>query len=259
MVLRRLFRKEVAASPAPYRIPEDRRVYAIGDIHGCDDLFAELIDLIESDDTAAGPAETTLILLGDLVDRGPSSRQVIDRAIGLSRRWPDVRLLMGNHEEVFLKALRGDAQLVRYFVQIGGAPTINSYGLTGDAYYCMGFEELAEQLPALVPEEHKEFLASGVDQIRIGDYLFVHAGIRPGVPADEQRSSDLRWIREDFLGDRRDHGLMVVHGHTISHDVEEMANRIGVDTGAYRSGVLSAVVLQGSERRYIQTGGRAAR
>lgn len=255
MVLRRLFRKEMAVPAAPHRIPDGRRVYAIGDIHGCDDLFADLIELIEWDDAACSPAETTLILLGDLVDRGPGSKQVIDRAIGLSRRWSDVRVLTGNHEEVFLKALSGDPMLVRYFLQIGGTPTINSYGLSGDAYYCLSFDELAEQLPALVPDEHKQFLAGGVDQIRIGDYLFVHAGIRPGVAAEDQKPSDLRWIREDFLRDKRDHGVMVVHGHTISHDVEEMANRIGVDTGAYRSGILSAVVLEGGERRYLQTGG----
>jgi serine/threonine protein phosphatase 1 len=255
MVLRRLFRKERAAPAARYAIPDGRRVYAIGDIHGRDDLFAEMLDLIERDEASAGQADTTLILLGDLVDRGPESKQVIDRAIALSRRWADVRLLLGNHEEVFLKALGGDPQLVRYFLQIGGAPTINSYGLSGDAYYCLSFAELAERLPALIPAEHQAFLAGGVDRIRVGDYLFVHAGIRPGVPEDGQKPSDLRWIRQDFLSDRRDHGLMVVHGHTISEKIEEMPNRIGVDTGAYRSGILSAVVLEGSGRRYLQTGG----
>lgn len=252
-MFRRLFRKH----PEPqgvHGVPEGRRVYAIGDIHGRDDLFEELLGLIERDDAAAAPADTSLILLGDLVDRGPSSKQVIDRAIGLSRRWPDVRLLAGNHEEVFLKALAGDPQLVRYFVQIGGEPTINSYGLAGDTYHCMTFDQIAERLPRLVPDAHKRFLAEAEEQIRIGDYLFVHAGIRPGTAFDEQKGSDLRWIRDDFLSDRRDHGAMIVHGHTITDDVAEHPNRIGIDTGAYRSGVLTAIVLEGSGRRYLQTG-----
>lgn len=252
MFLDRFLKKKIArATP---RVPDGHRIYAIGDIHGRDDLFAELIDLIERDKAEAEPAEATLILLGDLVDRGPGSKQVVDRAIALAARWPSMRWLMGNHEEIFLKALEGDPRLVRYFVQIGGEPTINSYGLTGDAYYCLGFDELAQQLPAIVPEDHKRFLARSEDLIHIGDYVFVHAGIRPGVAIDQQKASDLRWIREEFLGDRRDHGAMIVHGHTITDDVETRANRIGIDTGAYRSGVLTAIVIEGAERRYLQTG-----
>ena len=252
-MFRRLFRKRLESESA-HSVPQGRRVYAIGDIHGRDDLFEELLLLIERDDAMAAPAETSVILLGDLVDRGPSSRQVIDRAIDLSRRWSDVRLLAGNHEEVFLKALDGDPQLVRYFVQIGGESTINSYGLVGDAYYSMTFEEIAQRLPQLVPDGHKQFLAAAEEQIRIGDYLFVHAGIRPGTALEAQKGSDLRWIREDFLTDRRDHGAMIVHGHTITDNVAERPNRIGIDTGAYRSGILTAVVLEGSGRRYLQTG-----
>lgn len=252
MFLDRFLKKKIArATP---QVPEGHRIYAIGDIHGRDDLFAELIDLIERDKAEAEPAEAMLILLGDLVDRGPGSKQVVDRAIALAERWPNMRWLMGNHEEIFLKALEGDPRLVRYFVQIGGEPTINSYGLTGDAYYCMGFDELAQQLPTIVPEGHKRFLARSEDMVRVGDYVFVHAGIRPGVAIDQQKSSDLRWIREEFLGDRRDHGVMIVHGHTITDDVETRANRIGIDTGAYRSGMLTAIVLEGAERRYLQTG-----
>jgi serine/threonine protein phosphatase 1 len=252
MFLDRLLKKK--ESRATLRVPEGQRIYAIGDIHGRDDLFAELIDLIERDKAEAGPADTMLILLGDLVDRGPASKQVVDRAIALSERWPNMHWLMGNHEEIFLKALEGDPRLVRYFVQIGGEPTINSYGLTGDAYYCMGFDELARELPLIVPEEHKRFLARSADMIRVGDYLFVHAGVRPGVAIDQQKSSDLRWIREEFLGDRRDHGAIIVHGHTITDDVETRPNRIGIDTGAYRSGVLTAIVLEGDTRRFLQTG-----
>lgn len=122
----------------------------------------------------------------------------------------------------------------------------------------MGFEELAQQLPLIVPEEHKRFLARSADMIRVGDYLFVHAGIRPGVAIDQQKPGDLRWIRDEFLSDRRDHGAIIVHGHTITDDVETRPNRIGIDTGAYRSGVLTAIVLEGTGRRYLQTGAKVA-
>lgn len=254
MLFRRFFPKIAEPALIP-SVPEGQRVYAIGDIHGRDDLFAEMIALIERD-LAEKPAEATLILLGDLIDRGPGSKQVIDRAIALSERLPGMRWLTGNHEEIFLKALEGDPKLVRYFVQIGGEPTIHSYGLRGDEYYSLSFEELAERLPALVPDAHRQFLARAEDLIRIGDYLFVHAGIRPGIAAENQTLGDLRWIREEFLGDRRHHGAMIVHGHTISEDVEERPNRIGIDTGAYRSGVLTAIVLEGSDRRYLQTGSK---
>lgn len=253
MLFRRLFRKD-SRSRSEHAVPEGQRIYAIGDIHGRDDLFSELIALIEQDNSISVPKEATLILLGDLIDRGPESKQVIDRAIALSNRWSSMRWLLGNHEEIFLKALKGDPRLVRYFVQIGGEPTINSYGLSGDEYFCMTFEDIAERLPGLVPPDHKAFLERSEDSICIGDYLFVHAGIRPGVDVDAQNGSDLRWIREEFLGDRRDHGAMVVHGHTITEDVEVLPNRIGIDTGAYRSGVLTAIVLDGNERRYLQTG-----
>lgn len=247
------FRRKVSAQVAKPSIPEGRRVYAIGDIHGRDDLFAQLLERIAEDNNRREVAEVSIILLGDLVDRGPSSKQVVDRAIALSRHAPDVHCLMGNHEEVFLKALGGDPSLMRYFVRIGGAPTIHSYGLTGDAYEQLTFEELARIFPPMVPESHIAFLSACEDKIAIGDYLFVHAGVKPGVPLDAQQGSDLRWIREEFLADDSDHGAVIVHGHTIFPDVQETHNRIGIDTGAYNSGVLTALCLEGSDRWYIAT------
>jgi serine/threonine protein phosphatase 1 len=252
-MLNRLFRRR--PDPAPARIasvPAGQRVYAIGDIHGRDDLFAALIDRIVADDAARGPADTTLILLGDLVDRGPASAQVVERAMGLRNGPFRLRWLIGNHEEVFLKALGRDPALVRYFVRIGGAPTIHSYGISGADYDRLTFDELAEELPRHVPKEHIAFLAAGDDMVAIGGYLFVHAGVKPGFGFDDQRPSDLRWIREDFLDDMRDHGAVIVHGHTISDDVEDRGNRIGIDTGAYASGVLTAIGLEGTERWYLR-------
>jgi serine/threonine protein phosphatase 1 len=253
MFFSRFKRKKVAQQVRQPHVPAGRRVYAIGDIHGRDDLFEVILDKIAQDNNSRDPAEVSIIMLGDLVDRGPQSRQVVERAMALSRNAPDVHCLMGNHEEVFLAALGGDPKLMRYFVRIGGAPTIHSYGLSGDAYDQLTFEELADIFPPMVPQSHVAFLSSAEDRIVIGDYLFVHAGIRPGVPLDEQRVGDLRWIRDEFLGDDRDHGVVVVHGHTIFPDVEEHPNRIGIDTGAYGSGKLTALCLEGSDRWYIDT------
>ena len=254
MILSRLFAKKSPEPVADHRIPEGQRVYAIGDIHGRADLFDDLIGRIAADNAERGPAETTVILLGDLVDRGPDSRGVVDRAMKLKDEFASVRWLMGNHEEVFLTALGGDPQHVRYFVRIGGGPTIQSYGLTGQDYDTATFEEVAEKLPNLVPAEHVRFIAASEDLIDIGDYRFVHAGIKPGVAAEEQKPSDLRWIRAEFLDDSRMHDKMVVHGHTIVDEVEEYANRIAIDTGAYSSGRLTALGLEGAERWTLQTG-----
>ncbi len=250
MILSRLFSRSRKQAFQP-SIPEGRRVYAIGDIHGCLSLLDKLLAAIDADNDTRGPAEVTLILLGDLVDRGPDSAGVVERAIQLHESGGDVRWLLGNHEEVFLKALSGDPAAMRYFVRIGGGPTIHSYGLTGEEYLAMSFEELAESFPPLVPDRHRLFLEKAEEMVRIGDYLFVHAGIRPGVAIDAQRPSDLRWIRDDFLDDRSDHGCVVVHGHTIFDEVQERANRIGIDTGAYVTGNLTAIGLEGAERWFL--------
>lgn len=233
-------------------IPAGERVYAIGDIHGRDDLFAELLDRIEADDKGRSAAHTTLILLGDLVDRGPASASVVERALALGRRFDTVRYIVGNHEECFLAALTGDVARVRYFVRIGGDSTIRSYWGDDDAYAAATFEEVAEQLPRLVPKAHVDFLGHGEDMICIGNYCFVHAGLRPGVDLDKQKTSDLRWIREDFLRAPSKWGAIVVHGHTIQGDVDWGSNRIGIDTGAYASGKLTALGLEGARQWILQ-------
>lgn len=245
--------KSVPPVRSSFAIPEGQRVYAIGDIHGRDDLFAELLDLIRADNAARGPARVTLILLGDLVDRGPQSAEVVERAIRLRDEFGDLRLLIGNHEECFLAALSGDVRQLRYFMRIGGDATVASYWNSDLKLDEATFEEVAERFPAMVPTAHVNFLTSGEDVVEIGDYAFVHAGIRPGVALEKQIRSDLRWIRGDFLNDKRDHGAMVVHGHSIQEEVDEWPNRIGIDTGAYKSGVLTALAIEGSERRYLKT------
>lgn len=250
-----MFWKRKSKSAQPTRssatVPEGQRVYAIGDIHGRDDLFAQLIANIRADHAARGQAHITLILLGDLVDRGPASAQVVERAIRLRSEFPDTRLLIGNHEECFLAALTADVRKLRYFMRIGGEATVRSYWNDHTNLADASFEDVAARLPHMVPTEHLNFLAMGEDLVEIGDYAFVHAGIRPGVPLEKQALSDLRWIRDEFLDDIGDHGKIIVHGHSITPEPDEQANRIGIDIGAFRSGTLAALGLEGGQRWYL--------
>lgn len=232
------------------RIPEGQRVYAIGDVHGCADLLARLLVRIEADDDAREPAETTVVFLGDLVDRGPDSARVLDMVAYLQTR-RNVRLIAGNHEEMFLASFGSD-RVLRQFLQHGGRETILSYMQDAEAYARLTIEELREQLPGLVPERHLQLLRSMDNVLTIGDYVFVHAGIRPGVPLAEQSERDLRWIRKDFLDADFDPGFVVVHGHTVAPDVMSGARRIGIDTGAYLHGRLTAIALEGTARWFLQ-------
>jgi serine/threonine protein phosphatase 1 len=246
--IRRLFQRGEIAHPRA-AVPAGQRVYAVGDIHGRLDLFDALIAAIETDDAASGPAETTVILLGDLVDRGPDSAGVVARA----REWQGrrtVRILAGNHEEMFLESFEKTTML-KHFLRFGGKETVLSYGIDPRAYMQASIEEVQAMMHAAVPAEERAFLASFEDMIAIGDYLFVHAGIAPEVPIEEQRRQDLRWIREPFLSHAAPHGAVVVHGHTITDEPQDCGNRIGIDTGAYNSGRLTTLVLEGESRRYL--------
>ncbi len=248
--LRALFTRSSAPVLAA-EVPAGQRVYAVGDIHGRRDLFDELIAMVEADDAARGPADTTIVLLGDLVDRGPDSAGVIAAARDLGRRRA-VRTIAGNHEEMFIGSFKRD-EVLRHFLLHGGKETLLSYPIEREEYDRATLGELRKLMPGFVPAEDMEFIAAMEDQVLIGDYLFVHAGIRPGVPLDQQHKADLRWIRSEFLEDRTDHGCIVVHGHTITDDVVQRANRIGIDTGAYASGRLTAVGLEGAGRWFLST------
>lgn len=251
-MLKSLFRRNQKDRPLP-SVPDGLRVYAIGDIHGRRDLLDQLLDMIDDDGDRRGECETHLILLGDLVDRGPDSRAVVERAMTLGHDYDRASFLMGNHEEVMLGAITGDPRLVRFFNRIGGRETILSYGLPVNQYRSMELEELAEAIPELFPQQHIDFISGFDDQIIIGDYVFVHAGIRPQVPLSEQTAQDMRWIREEFIKDKTHHEKYVIHGHTISEQIDEQPNRIGIDTGAYLSDQLTAIGLEGTERWFLQT------
>ena len=232
--------------------PPNSRAYAIGDIHGRLDLLEDLLAKVEEDNAQRGRAKTYLVLLGDLVDRGPDSAGVIERFVSAPPSWARPIFLQGNHEEFFLSVLQGQEDGVVNWLTYGGYECVESYGISKGWTLNATAHEVVERLQASVPASHRTFLENMADSFRFGDYLFVHAGIRPGVPIEDQAARDLRWIREGFLDCRDDHGVMVVHGHTIVERPEQHSNRIALDTGAYRSGVLTALGLEGGERWFIE-------
>ena len=240
-------------SPA---VPEGQRVYAIGDIHGRYDLLCRMIARIEADEVGRPPADTTVILLGDLVDRGPDIAGVIATAREWSKR-RRVRVLAGNHEEMFLGSFERDDTL-RHFLRHGGRETLLSYPIDPDVYNRATLEELRVIMNDVVPAEDVEFMRSMEDRIQIGDYVFVHAGVRPGIPLEDQKISDLRWIRGEFIEGPETRDFAVVHGHTILEAPHISPLRISLDTGAYFSGLLTAVGLEGTARWLISVQGEPA-
>lgn len=231
-------------------VPAGLRVYAVGDVHGRADLLHRMADLIERDcrERPAGSAVT--ILLGDYVDRGPDSAQVVDR---LARAdFPTVLFtLKGNHEDIFRGFLGGDVGLDG-FCRSGGDATLESYGLDPATLGRLRPRAVLDAVNAAVPASHRGFLDGLRTSMWLGDYFFCHAGARPGVPLDDQRDEDLMWIREDFLRSDFDFGKVVVHGHTPVVQPWVRPNGIDLDTKAFASGVLTALVLDGAERWFLQ-------
>ena len=243
---------------ARHRVPEGTVVYAIGDVHGRDDLLADLHRQVADDAAALDARRRVLVHLGDYVDRGPASRQAIDRLAGDPLGGFESVALKGNHEAFLLAFLRG-AEAVDGWLANGGKTTLRSYGVAPpDPGDDEDVDRARAQFAAALPRRHREFL----DGLRLlhqeGDYLFVHAGIRPWAPLDRQAEADLLWIREPFLGWDKPFGPIVVHGHTIAREPDIRPNRIGIDTGAYASGILTCLVLSGTERRFLRTGSQAS-
>lgn len=235
-------------------LPPGLRVYAIGDIHGRDDLLASLHEKIEAD-AKASPCESNIVVyLGDYVDRGLQSKQVIDRLIGNRIAGFEHVFLKGNHEQAMLQFL-GDAAFGKTWKYFGGLETLHSYGiteltLTDDP---QAFERARLHFLEVLPEAHRHFLETLQPSAEFGGYFFAHAGVRPGISLSRQIEEDLMWIRDEFLQFDASFGKVIVHGHTPGEEVVVRRNRIGIDTGAYMTGVLTAVVLEGDEKRFIQT------
>lgn len=253
-MLRTLFSHRRGQKPRKSRIPEGQRVYAVGDIHGRRDLLQMLHTLIAEDASSASDQSKTIIYLGDYIDRGMDSRGVIDCLLGKPLEDMASVFLMGNHEETILRFL-DDPGIGESWCQFGGDTTLYSYGVqlsrpnSGRNIMLDAQLDLRQKLP----ETHLAFLRGLDSQHRIGDYFFVHAGIRPGVPLDQQATNDLYCIREEFLTSTADHGAVVVHGHSINTEVEDLYNRINIDTGAYASNVLTCLVLEGGDHWLLQT------
>ncbi len=237
-----------------FRVPAGWQVYAVGDIHGRADLLKKLHSLILEKSKAAPKKKKLVVYLGDYLDRGAHVRETIDEL--LSDPLPGFRYkhLMGNHEQFLLKFL-DDPSIIRIWKDLGGDATLMSYGVdvSGTAFFDGQDEEIRRQLLNSMPRGHIEFIKNLEPFFRFGDYLFIHAGIRPGKALEDQKPEDIHWIRDDFLSSKQDHGVRIIHGHTITERVEEFPNRIGIDTGAFFTGVLSCAVLEDDQASIIHT------
>ena len=255
-MLERWFRRGATSSEKPH-VANGVAVYAIGDIHGRLDLLTELLVQVAAD-AKRHPAdrERQLVFLGDYVDRGTESRGVIDALLGLA--WPEFKpiFLMGNHEEAMLEFLDEQTDGLGWLTY-GGLETLVSYGvaiqrLPKDP---ASAAELRDALRAAVPRAHVDFLRNCVLSHTEGDYVFVHAGVRPGRALDQQNRRDLLWIREEFLrAPDALPGKVVVHGHTICDEPQDLKHRIDIDTGAFVSGRLTCLILREATRRFLVTG-----
>ncbi len=256
-----LKRRAPVGAPEHPRVPDDAVVWAVGDIHGRNDLLAPLVAEMRADIDRSAPRKAVVIFLGDYVDRGPASREVIRSLAALP---PDEgiewRFLKGNHEETMINFL-ADPSVGAQWCEYGGDATLRSYGLQPPAmkHRIEAWARLSSDLDHKLDAQERSFLAKLELSVDIGDYFFTHAGARPGVPLNRQSAGDLLWIRGTFLRSDVEFEKVVVHGHTPAAEVHADRRRVGIDTRAYESGVLTALRLQGDERRILQsTGPRTA-
>jgi serine/threonine protein phosphatase 1 len=230
--------------PKP-RLPDGVRIYAISDIHGCADLLEQMFRVIDADLAHSKPYQAIEIYLGDYIDRGPDSRSTLDLLIERSRRSNTI-FLRGNHEAFLAEVFHDPSRFAQWF-RVGGLQTLISYGLSPSL--TPDHEEqvaLLSGLIAAMPRQHLAFLQRLRLTYTCGDFFFVHAGVRPGIPLSKQQEADLLWIRQEFLQCQRDFGKYIVHGHTPVRSAEVLANRANIDTGAYATGNLTLASIQGS-------------
>lgn len=236
--------------------PEGRRIYAVGDVHGRADLLEKLLKDIQNDALGGSFKDRPiLVFLGDYIDRGFQSKEVIDLLLSELVSPFETYFLKGNHEAAMLQFLNEPAIGPRW-AEFGGAETLVSYGVRPPRMRT-SLEEWAvasEELNRVLPQEHLDFLLGLQLSVRIGDYLFVHAGVRPGLDLDKQSEQDLLWIREEFLNDTRPLGAVVVHGHTPAARPHKDSRRVGIDTGAYLSGRLTAARFEHDAVDFLSTG-----
>jgi len=246
------FRQPSAGRTKPH-IPENERVYCIGDIHGRADLLEQLHGQILAD--AQGfSGKKTIVYLGDYIDRGEQSKEVIEMLLDGPLTGFEAVHLMGNHEQLLMSFI-DNPHAAAAWLSFGGKEALNSYGILLAHIPTWGeVPELAAELDRRLPDSHRAFIQNGADSWRCGSYYFVHAGIDPDVPLDKQVLENQLWIREEFLESDKDHGVIVVHGHSIYPEPQLLSNRIGIDTGAFNTGVLTSLVLEDAQQRILQTG-----
>jgi serine/threonine protein phosphatase 1 len=236
------------------KLPEGELLYAVGDIHGKSDLLAMLLRQIEADAADREAVKKTLVFLGDYVDRGPDSRGVIEILLNGLPAGFEAHFLKGNHEALLLDFLDGKVPLEHWLLN-GGDATMASYGVDIGRLDAAGAppEMWRKAFAAVLPDAHLDFFRRLRLQIPVGDYLFVHAGVRPGVPLEAQREVDLIWIRGEFLSAAEPFGKVVVHGHTPVGEPVVLPNRIGIDTGAVFTGRLTALRLENGKQGFLET------
>ena len=228
------------------RVPEGARIYAVGDVHGRADLLASLLSQIEADAARRPISRAIAVFLGDYIDRGPSSKEVLELLV----TWRGVRetvFLKGNHEDFLLRFLK-DAAVLENWRHCGGLETLIAYGLRPPINPTdLQQARLAHDLAGVLPATHRTFLQGLGLFFVCGDFLYVHAGVRPLVPIQQQTEDDLLWIRDEFLLWEKPFEKIVVHGHTPVHEPDIRANRINIDTGAFATGRLTCMVFEGAE------------
>ena len=233
------------------RAPEGERLYIVGDIHGRLDLLNPLLEQIENH-ARANEGKNTIVYVGDYIDRGPNSRGVIDRVLQSVPGFIP-RYLRGNHDQALLDFL-ADPLFYRVWKGYGAPETLISYGVRPPLFDDpQSIMETRNLFAANLPPVHRQFFENLELGVEAGDYFIVHAGVRPGIGFASQSAQDMMWIRDEFLLSGRDHGKVVVHGHTPTSEVVRRKNRIGIDTGAYMSGHLTALVLEGENVEILQT------
>jgi serine/threonine protein phosphatase 1 len=227
-------------------LPDDVRIYAIGDIHGCTDLLRHQLAQIEADELRHPHARSTIIFLGDYIDRGPDSRGTIDLLLACARM-REVICLKGNHE-TFIRQFLDAPESLNNWRSFGGLETLVSYGLRPSISRSdSDHERLSNELRAVMPAQHLAFLDSLPTSFICGDFFFVHAGVRPGLALARQSEDDLLWIRNEFLEHDSPFEKFIVHGHTPVAAPEVRCNRVNVDTGAFATGRLSCVAIEGTD------------
>jgi serine/threonine protein phosphatase 1 len=254
--LKKVFGRERPSVPsAPAMVPDHHRVYAIGDIHGRADLL-ERIHSVILDDIADAAPETKLILiyLGDYVDRGMHSKEVIDLLVNHPLEPFEIVHLMGNHDEKMLNFVETKNPNPTW-MSVGGDTTVYSYGVRvpKDILTSIRFDHIQNQLREKLPMSHFKFLRNLVPSYLIGDYFFTHAGINPDRAIDDQLNGDLIWGKKSFLSSNLNFGKTIVHGHTVGYEPVTRSNRICIDTGAFQSEVLTCLVLEKDSRRFLST------